>query len=167
MSGVLVLEFLAVGDDSEVALLVPRVTVDRPDHLLAAAYDRVKVGDAVMRSAVHGGETLPHGFRGHRHTSVDQVLRADLNVAHGSTALAVLVDGTAAAVKAQTTTPAHTVTESSQTHFHPFTVVSPDFREDTFLPVSAEFGGPESADSGCSGQNLAPTLHWYNVPRRD
>src|SRR5438445_47001 len=103
MSGVLVLEFLAVGDDSEVALLVPRVTVDRPDHLLAAAYDRVKVGDAVMRSAVHGGETLPHGFRGHRHTSVDQVLRADLNVAHGSAALAVLVDGTAAAVSFERT----------------------------------------------------------------
>jgi Raf kinase inhibitor-like YbhB/YbcL family protein len=50
------------------------------------------------------------------------------------------------------------------THFHPFTIVSPNFREDTFLPVSAEFGGPGSAGSGCSGQNLAPTLHWYNVP---
>ena len=23
---------------------------------------------------------------------------------------------------------------------------------------------PGSAGSGCSGQNLAPTLHWYNVP---
>lgn len=82
----------------------------------------------------------------------------------GAVIVALSLTGTAAAVRAQTTTPAHTVTESSQTHFHPFTVVSPDFREDTFLPVSAEFGGPGSAGSGCSGQNLAPTLHWYNVP---
>jgi Raf kinase inhibitor-like YbhB/YbcL family protein len=50
------------------------------------------------------------------------------------------------------------------THFHPFTIVSPNFGEDTFLPVSVEFGGPGSAGSGCSGQNLAPTLHWFNVP---
>src|SRR5580658_4767787 len=50
------------------------------------------------------------------------------------------------------------------THFHPFTIVSPNFGEDTFLPVSVEFGGPGSAGSGCRGQNLAPTLHWLNVP---
>lgn len=82
----------------------------------------------------------------------------------GSVMVALCLTGTAAAVEAQTTTAAHTVTASSQAHFHPFTIVSPDFREDTFLPVSAEFGGPGSAGSGCSGQNLAPTLHWSNVP---
>lgn len=82
----------------------------------------------------------------------------------GSVMVALSLTGTAAAMSAQETTAAHKATESSQRHFHPFTIVSPNFREDTFLPVSAEFGGPGSAGSGCSGQNLAPTLHWYNVP---
>jgi Raf kinase inhibitor-like YbhB/YbcL family protein len=76
-------------------------------------------------------------------------------LAIGGAAMVVLsLAGTAPAVTAETTT----------AHFHPFTITSPDFQEDTFLPVSAEFGGPGSAGSGCSGQNLAPTLHWYNVP---
>lgn len=82
----------------------------------------------------------------------------------GSVMVALSLTGTAAAMTAQGTTAAHKATESSQMHFHPFTIVSPNFREDTFLPVSAEFGGPGSAGSGCSGQNLAPTLHWFNVP---
>ncbi len=82
----------------------------------------------------------------------------------GSMMVALSLTGTAAAVTAQATPAAQTATRSSQMHFHPFTIISPDFREDTFLPVSVEFGGPGSAGSGCSGQNLAPTLHWYNVP---
>ena len=49
-------------------------------------------------------------------------------------------------------------------HFHPFTIVSPNFRDGGFLPVSAEFGRPGSKGSGCSGKNLAPTLTWYNMP---
>jgi Raf kinase inhibitor-like YbhB/YbcL family protein len=81
----------------------------------------------------------------------------------GSALVALCVTGIAAAVSAQTTA-AHTVIAGLPAIFPPFTIVSPDFKEDTFLPVSAEFGGPGSADSGCSGQNLAPTLHWYNVP---
>jgi Raf kinase inhibitor-like YbhB/YbcL family protein len=85
-------------------------------------------------------------------------------LAIGGSVLAVLfLTGTAAAVSAQTTA-AHSVTATPPVAFHPFTIFSPDFAEDTFLPVSAEFGGPGSAGSGCSGQNLAPTLHWYNVP---
>jgi Raf kinase inhibitor-like YbhB/YbcL family protein len=51
------------------------------------------------------------------------------------------------------------------TRFHPFTVVSPNFRDSQFLPVSAEFGGPGSAGSGCSGKNLAPAFKWFNVPK--
>jgi len=87
------------------------------------------------------------------------------NLAIGGSMLAALsLTGAAAAVTAQAATAAPAATGSSQTQFHPFTIVSPNFREDTFLPVSAEFGGPGSAGSGCSGQNLAPTLHWYNVP---
>jgi Raf kinase inhibitor-like YbhB/YbcL family protein len=57
-----------------------------------------------------------------------------------------------------------TASATTTAQFHPFTIVSPNFAEDTFLPVSAEFGGPGSAGSGCSGRNLAPTLHWFNVP---
>jgi phosphatidylethanolamine-binding protein (PEBP) family uncharacterized protein len=75
----------------------------------------------------------------------------------------LFLTGTAAAVSAQAATAAHPVTAASPVHFHPFTIISPNCREDTFLSVSAEFGGPRSADSGCSGHNLAPTLHWYNV----
>lgn len=84
----------------------------------------------------------------------------------GSVMVALSLTGTAAAMTAQGTTAAQAqkATESSRMHFHPFTIVSPNFREDTFLPVTAEFGGPGSAGSGCSGQNLAPALHWYNVP---
>ena len=80
----------------------------------------------------------------------------------GCTLVALSLTGTVAAVNAQTIRSARPV--ASAAHFHPFTIVSPDFREDTFLPVSAEFGGPGSAGSGCSGRNLAPALHWYNVP---
>ncbi|MBV9383855.1 MAG: YbhB/YbcL family Raf kinase inhibitor-like protein [Streptosporangiaceae bacterium] len=87
------------------------------------------------------------------------------SLAIGSSALVALsLTGTAAALSAKTATAADTAAIASQAHFHPFTIVSPDFREDTFLPVSAEFGGPGSAGSGCSGKNLAPALHWYNVP---
>jgi Raf kinase inhibitor-like YbhB/YbcL family protein len=82
----------------------------------------------------------------------------------GSVLAALFLTGTAAAVSAQTTTAAHPVTAAPPILFHPFTIVSPNFREDTFLPLSAEFGGPGSAGSGCSGQNLAPTLHWFYVP---
>ena len=81
----------------------------------------------------------------------------------GSALVALCVTGTAAAVSAQATAP-HAVTTASPALFPPFTIVSPDFQEDTFLPVSAEFGGQGSVGSGCSGQNLAPTLHWYNAP---
>jgi Raf kinase inhibitor-like YbhB/YbcL family protein len=84
-------------------------------------------------------------------------------LAIGGTAVAALcLTGTflaGAAVSAQTTAPSHPIT-----HLRPFTIVSPNFREDTFLPVSAEFGGPGSAGSGCSGRNLAPALQWFNVP---
>jgi Raf kinase inhibitor-like YbhB/YbcL family protein len=47
---------------------------------------------------------------------------------------------------------------------HPFTITSPNFRDGGRLPVSAEFGGPGSAGSGCNGQNLAPALRWVNAP---
>jgi Raf kinase inhibitor-like YbhB/YbcL family protein len=46
----------------------------------------------------------------------------------------------------------------------PFTVTSPNFRDGGRLPVSAEFGGPGSEGSGCSGRNLAPALRWTNAP---
>jgi len=52
----------------------------------------------------------------------------------------------------------------SAARLHPFTIVSPNFRDGGFLPVSAEFGGPGSQGSGCSGQNLAPRLIWFNIP---
>ena len=48
--------------------------------------------------------------------------------------------------------------------FHPFTLASPDFRDNGFLPVSSEFGGPGSQGSGCSGKNQAPALLWFNIP---
>jgi Raf kinase inhibitor-like YbhB/YbcL family protein len=70
----------------------------------------------------------------------------------------------AAAASGAAATAAHPVAGTTATHFHPFTIISPNFRQDGFLPVSAEFGGPGSKGSGCSGKNLAPALHWYNVP---
>jgi Raf kinase inhibitor-like YbhB/YbcL family protein len=76
-------------------------------------------------------------------------------LAIGGSVLAALFSASMTTASAQATTTAP---------FRPFTIVSPNFAEDTFLPVSAEFGGPGSAGSGCSGRNLAPTLHWYNVP---
>lgn len=85
-------------------------------------------------------------------------------VISGSVMAALSLTGTAAVVTAQATTTARTPAVSTAKHFHPFTIASPDFREDTFLPVSAEFGGPGSAGSGCGGQNLAPTLRWHNIP---
>jgi len=57
-------------------------------------------------------------------------------------------------------------TPSRHARFHPFTIVSPDFHDGGFLPVSAEFGGPGSAGSGCSGANQAPRLRWFNVPAK-
>jgi Raf kinase inhibitor-like YbhB/YbcL family protein len=72
------------------------------------------------------------------------------HAAHGATA----VHGTvAAAAKAKT---------ASSTTYKPFTITSPNFTEDGWLPVSSE-GGP-AATTGCSGSNLAPTLKWSNVP---
>lgn len=62
------------------------------------------------------------------------------------------------AASGTTAHPAH------HTHFHPFKVVSPDFDDGQFLPVSAEFGGPGSTGSGCSGKNLAPAFAWFNAP---
>jgi Raf kinase inhibitor-like YbhB/YbcL family protein len=50
----------------------------------------------------------------------------------------------------------------NSTEFMPFTISSPDFTEDGWLPVTA-MGGPASL-TGCSGQNIPPTLHWTNVP---
>ena len=44
---------------------------------------------------------------------------------------------------------------------HPFTIDSPNFREDRPLPVSAEANAPAF---GCNGQNQAPALRWQNVP---
>jgi Raf kinase inhibitor-like YbhB/YbcL family protein len=77
--------------------------------------------------------------------------------------LAGVAASNAATPKTATTATAKAATAKAD-HFSPFTIVSPDFTEDGWLPVSAEFGGPGSAGSGCSGQNQAPTLHWYNVP---
>lgn len=50
---------------------------------------------------------------------------------------------------------------SGDARLHPFTVTSPNFRDDRPLPVSAEADAPAF---GCSGQNQAPTLQWKNVP---
>jgi Raf kinase inhibitor-like YbhB/YbcL family protein len=47
---------------------------------------------------------------------------------------------------------------------HPFTISSPNFRDDGRLPVSAELGGPDAGATGCNGQNQAPTLRWTNAP---
>jgi len=73
-------------------------------------------------------------------------------------ALAIAPIAVTAASGATTAPPAH------HPHFHPFTLLSPDFRDGQFLPVSAEFGGPGSAGSGCSGENQAPAFFWFNVP---
>jgi Raf kinase inhibitor-like YbhB/YbcL family protein len=53
---------------------------------------------------------------------------------------------------------------STEAKSHPFTITSPNFRDGGPLPLSSEFGGPGSAAFGCSGQNLAPTLRWFNAP---
>jgi hypothetical protein len=68
-----------------------------------------------------------------------------------------------AAVLACTLTGAASATASAAS-FHPFTITSPDFTQDGWLPVSSEFGGPGSAGSGCDGKNRAPTLRWSSVP---
>lgn len=44
----------------------------------------------------------------------------------------------------------------------PFTMTSPNFTEDGWLPVSA-MGGPKAL-TGCNGLNKAPTLNWSDVP---
>jgi Raf kinase inhibitor-like YbhB/YbcL family protein len=49
---------------------------------------------------------------------------------------------------------------ASEPKLHPFTITSPNFRDDRPLPVSAEFG----VGFGCNGKNQAPTLRWTNVP---
>jgi Raf kinase inhibitor-like YbhB/YbcL family protein len=48
-------------------------------------------------------------------------------------------------------------------HLHPFTVVSPNFRDGGFLPRSVELGGPVG-QGVCKGKNLAPALRWFNIP---
>lgn len=50
---------------------------------------------------------------------------------------------------------------SGDARLHPFTITSPNFRDDQPLPVSAEANAPAF---GCAGQNQAPTLRWTNVP---
>ena len=50
---------------------------------------------------------------------------------------------------------------AGETRLHPFTVTSPNFRDDRLLPVSAMANAPAF---GCSGRNQAPTLRWTNVP---
>jgi Raf kinase inhibitor-like YbhB/YbcL family protein len=57
---------------------------------------------------------------------------------------------------------AKTAREDGSSSYDPFTIYSPDFTQDGWLPVSAE-GGPAS-ETGCSGDNIPPTLKWYNVP---
>ncbi len=52
--------------------------------------------------------------------------------------------------------------ETGSSEYNPFTVYSPNFTQDGWLPVSSE-GGP-AAETGCSGANLAPTIDWSNVP---
>src|SRR5215469_13647004 len=74
----------------------------------------------------------------------------------GALAIAPLAATTASGATAHPAGPA--------ARLHPFTIVSPNFRDGGFLPVSAEFGGPGSQGSGCSGQNLAPRLIWFNIP---
>lgn len=53
---------------------------------------------------------------------------------------------------------------TSSSDEHPFTIVSPNFTDGGWLPLSSEFGGPGSQGSGCSGKNMAPALKWFNVP---
>ena len=77
---------------------------------------------------------------------------------------AVLIVACALAITLLAATAASGSTARQAAHFHPFTIVSPDFRDGGFLPVSTEFGGPGSQGSGCSGKNLAPRLSWFNVP---
>ena len=78
--------------------------------------------------------------------------------------LTVVVTQVATATPHHASAPARpkALREGSSTALTPFTIVSPNFTEDGWLPVSSE-GGPAS-QTGCSGKNLAPTLHWYNVP---
>jgi Raf kinase inhibitor-like YbhB/YbcL family protein len=86
------------------------------------------------------------------------------NLAIGAAAVLALSLAGAAAYVTSAANAAPVGHAAPAAQFHPFTIVSPDFTEDGWLPVSAEFGGPGSAGSGCSGQNQAPTLHWFNVP---
>lgn len=50
---------------------------------------------------------------------------------------------------------------AGEAKLHPFTITSPNFRDDRPLPVSAEANAPAF---GCNGQNQAPTLRWANEP---
>jgi Raf kinase inhibitor-like YbhB/YbcL family protein len=68
-------------------------------------------------------------------------------------ALAIAPLAASAAIGA-TAQPAH------HARFHPFTVVSPDFRDGQFLPASTEGG----KGTGCTGKNLAPAFRWFSVP---
>jgi len=71
--------------------------------------------------------------------------------------LGVIAAGAVAVAPVSAATGAHAA-------LHPFTVSSPNFRDDGRLPVSAELGGPDAGASGCNGQNMAPTLRWTNAP---
>lgn len=86
-------------------------------------------------------------------------------VAISLTTVAVQAATAKPASPARSASPANAARPAATMFFRPFSIVSPNFREDGFLPVSAEFGGPGSAGSGCNGKNQAPTLHWFNVPK--
>jgi len=47
----------------------------------------------------------------------------------------------------------------TEDNLHPFTLASPDFKDGAALPPSSEYGS-----MGCTGDDLAPTFSWKNVP---
>src|SRR5258708_16261320 len=60
--------------------------------------------------------------------------------------------------------PAASAATGAHAALHPFTVSSPNFRDDGRLPVSAELGGPDAGASGCNGHEIAPTLRLTHAP---
>jgi Raf kinase inhibitor-like YbhB/YbcL family protein len=85
------------------------------------------------------------------------VLAASVSVALQASASGDVGASSAATVSRSV---AHNAEDS--TAFKPFTISSPNFTEDGWLPVST-MGGPVSL-TGCDGANKAPTLRWTNVP---
>ncbi len=83
----------------------------------------------------------------------------------GRLAAALVIAGGLAIAPVVATAASGSTAPTVHVHFHPFTIVSPNFHDGGFLPVSTEFGGPGSQGSGCSGKNLAPSLFWFNVPK--